>query len=287
MTGSLQAYPAESFALGLYEGVSNEAYHDGPGVSKSTLDLVHQSPSLVEWNAKSPRDEEADAAVDVGNAFEALLLEPERFAQQYIGGPANAPRNTKDGKAKWAEVEAEAERLGATIVGPDDWRKIHLMRDSVMAHPVARRALNAEIIVQPSYYWIDETTGLLCRCRPDLMLRRVPFVLDVKTSGQIERFGTSVEDYRYHVQDAFYTDGLQPYYGEPPSFAFIVVSTSRSAGRYPVHVYELDAHDKWAGRRAYRDDIVNLAACVRDNEWTHVEPLSRPWWARKRDDEGA
>lgn len=270
---------------GLHTGLTNEQYHQGPGISKSQLDLIEKSPALLEWSKAAPVDEEADKAVDIGNAFEALLLEPERFRVEYIAGPKDAPRNTKEGKARWADVEAQAEEAGATILRADQWRQIHLMRDSVMAHPVARRALNAGGLVQGSYYWTDPDTGLLCRCRPDWMMADVPFVIDVKTSGQIERFATSVEDYRYHVQDAFYSDGLANYYGQRPDFAFLVVSTSHSAGRYPVHVYELDIDDKAAGRDAYRRNLETYRTCLERDDFTHVETLARPWWARRRDSE--
>lgn len=273
--------------IGLVTGLSNEAYHaDTTAVSKSQLDLIHQSPALLQWSKEAPVDQEADKAVDLGNAFEALLLEPERFERTYAGAP-KVDRRTKEGKAAWADFERECTANEKQPLSRDEWRQVHFMRDSVMAHPVARRALEAEAMVQASYYWREDYTGdaLLCRCRPDWMLEHVPFVIDVKTSGQIDRFAASVEDYRYHVQHAFYVDGLAHYYDETPSFAFLVVSTSRNAGRYPVHVYELDAEDVEAGRMAYRRDLEVYAQAVRDDEWTHVEPLVRPWWARRRDQE--
>lgn len=277
--------PSRKPGPGLHKGLPNKDYHASPGISKSQLDLIEKSPALLEWSKAAPVDEEAEKAVDIGNAFEALLLEPERFEREYLQGPKDAPRNTKDGKARWAEVEEEAQATGKTILSHDQWRQITLMRDSTMAHPVARRALNAGGLVQGSYYWKDPEVGLLCRCRPDWMMADAPFAIDVKTSGQIERFPASVEEYRYHVQDSFYSDGLANHYGQRPDFAFLVVSTSRSAGRYPVHVYELDEEDKQAGRRAYRRNLETYAQCVKAGDFTHVEPLARPWWARRRDEE--
>lgn len=269
--------------IGLRLGVSNDAYHaDTTAVSKSQLDLIARSPSLLEWSRNAPVDEEAEKAVDLGNAFEALLLEPERFAREYIQGPKDAPRNTKDGKAAWAEVEERAKANKATIMPHDQWRQVHLMRDSTLAHPVARRALEAEAIVQGSYWWIDDHTGVRCRCRPDWMHAHSPFVIDLKTAADMRTFHRSMVEFRWFVQQSFYSDGLEHYYGEQPTFAFLVVFTSRSAGRYPVHIFEFDADAKAAGRAEYRADLERYAECIKTDDWIDVEGLSLPrwYWAR-------
>lgn len=277
----IEAFRADPRAT-LYTGIDNEAYHAGPGISKSQLDFVRQSPALLEWVKNAPVDTEAEKAVDTGNLFEALLLEPERFHREYCLAP-DEPKNTKAGKAAHEEAEAEAERLGQKLVDQESWRKVHLMRDSVMAHPVARRIVESAPMAQTSYYWVDETTGLLCRCRPDILFE-APFCVDVKTTASIERFPASVDNYRYHVQDAFYSDGLGHYFnGERPSFAFLTVSTTRSAGRFPVHVYELTPEDRTAGREAYLSDLARYKRCIEDNQWADVEVLERPYWARRRD----
>lgn len=279
---------------GLYKDIPNEQYHsENFAVSKSMLDLVHQSPSLLLWSRDAPVDEEAEKAVDMGNAFECLLLEPDRFAATYAQAP-QVDKRTKTGKDEWAAFERQCLQDGYEPLTRDQWRQVHFMRDSTMAHPIARRAFEAAALTQASYYWRDEDTGLLCRCRPDFMLEHVPFVIDVKICARIDQFPASVEEYRYHVQDSYYSDGLTNYYnGERPSFAFVAVSSSRSAGRYPVHVYELKGtdpitgdltEDKLAGRRAYRRDLETYARCLAEDEFTHVEPLARPWWARRNDD---
>lgn len=260
---------------GYYLGLSNEAYHSGPGISKSQLDLAHQSPALLQWSKNAPEDEENKTALNVGDAVHALLLEPDRFEQQFAIGPANAPRNTNAGKEKWAEFEAGLD--GQTILTADEGRKVKLIYESVMAHPHARWLIEEPGDAESSVYWNDSETGLLCRCRFDKLLNRHGWILDVKTTGDMSKFKWSVRDFRYDVQDAFYSDGYANHFGErPQGFLFLVVSTSIECGRYPVRLFELDPASKQQGYQTMRDDLAVVAECEASGEWPGIETLSVP-----------
>lgn len=264
---------------GYYRDLENEAYHAGPGYSKTTLDLVHKSPALVQWNRTAPRDDDV-AAVDIGDAFHAYLLQPERFAAEYITAP-NVDRRTKVGKEEYSDFLNRAG--GKTVLSDDDSRKLALMRESALAHPTARKLVEAAGDVEASIYWIDPDTGLLCRCRPDKLVDAHRIILDVKTCADIDRFGTSVNDYRYHVQDPFYSEGYERHFGEAPSaFLFLAVSTTRDAGRYPVRLFALPPSEREAGRVEYRRDLATIAECERTGIWPGIETVSRSAWAVAR-----
>ncbi len=307
---------------GLIADLPNADYHAGPGVSKSQLDLVAKCPGLLAWSAKAPRDDEARAAVDIGTALHALLLEPDKFADGYA--VEFAPPETalvtidqlkaymdangieyaaKDSKGALTEKLLAAapdapviERLralhahetrGRVILSEAEFRKLHLMRDSVLAHPFARALVQSPGLVEPSIYWRDPDTKVLCRMRPDKIAnlrngRR--FLLDVKTTADMDRFAASVHDYRYHVQDAFYSEGFERHFGAPPdAFVFLAVSTTRDAGRYPVRCFVLDPEDRQAGADAWRANLATYAACVAADSWPGIESISRPDWARRRE----
>lgn len=266
---------------GLYEDLAHGDYLAGPGISKSMLDWIHQSPALLSWANDAPVDEAATKAVDLGNAFEMALLEPARFENLYITAP-DVDRRTNAGKAEYAEFLEEAK--GRIVLKSDERRQIELMVESTFAHPMARRVLEADHVVQGSYYWIDSVTDELCRCRPDLLCTELPFGVDVKTSADMGRFKRSTAEFRYHVQDAFYSDGLADYYGDQPHFLFLVVFTSLSAGRYPVHVMELDIDAKHQGVNEYRADMERYIACREQGDFTHIEELRLPGWARANTD---
>lgn len=264
---------------GYYPSIPVDEYHAGPGVSKSILDLVHTAPALVQWSRNAPRDEDEVAAVDIGDAFHALILEPDRFKRDFVIAP-EFNRRTNAGKAAYAAFVEEAQ--ARPVLNHDHLRQLRLMRESALAHPYARLLLEDEGDVEASIYWTDPETGLLCRCRPDKRLTRRPIVLDVKTVAGMDRFAASIEDYRYFVQDAFYSEGYERHFGEPPAaFVFLVVSTSRDAGRYPVRCFALTASDREEGRAEFRADLETYAECERRGVWPGIESITRPRWAKR------
>lgn len=262
---------------GYYQGIPNEDYHKGPGVSKSQLDLINKSPSLFQWSKTAPEDDEKKTALNVGDACHALILEPHRFDADYAIGP-DAPKNTKAGKDAWAAFE---ETLGdRTVLTHAEGRKAHLIRESVLAHPQARWLVESAGDVEASIYWNDSITGELCRCRPDKALPDMGWLMDLKTTADMGKFARSVYDYRYHVQDPFYSDGYQAHFGEPPrAFLFLVVSTSIECGRYPVRLFTLDSEAKDKGRFAYQRDLQLYHECRQSGDWPGIETLRLPHWA--------
>ena len=263
---------------GYYTDIPNEVYHAGPGVSKSQLDLLHTCPALMQWAKAAPEDPEKKAALNIGDAVHALLLEPERFPLEYAVGP-DAPKNTKAGKEQWEAFEAELN--GRTVLTHAEGTKVQLIRESVLAHPHARWIVESEGDVEASIYWTDPVTGLLCRCRPDKLVNKFGWMVDVKTTADISKFSRSVYEYRYHVQDPFYSDGYATHFGEQvQGFLFLVVSTSIDCGRYPVRLFVLDEEARQRGRSDYRDDLATLLNCHQTGEWPGIETLSLPHWVK-------
>jgi exodeoxyribonuclease VIII len=298
--------------------LSNEAYHSGPGISKSQLDYIAKEPALLHWSRNAPRDTEAKTAVDLGDALHAMLLEPDRFHEEYccdFAPPADALVTTDQLKAHLDKIGADYKKTGTKAVleaacleaDPDapiasvlrkrweesvgkrhiftaeEWRKLHLMQASVMAHPTAKALLEDDSgINEASLYWRDAETGVLCRCRPDRMVPRYKMVLDVKSTADIDKFERSLMDYRYHVQAPFYNAGYEAYFGEPPrAFVFLVVSSSRSAGRYPVRLVSLHPDDYAQGLDEMRGNLETYAEAERSGIWSGIGTVRLPRFARR------
>lgn len=267
---------------GYYRDFSNEAYHGGEGVSKSQLDLIAKAPALFQWNKAAPEDPDKSKALDFGDATHAFLLEPERFTRQYAIGPANAPRNTKAGKEAWEAFEATITE-DQVVLSADQGKQLQLIRESVMAHPHARWLIETDGDVEASIYWNDRRESVLCRCRPDKAIPKLGWLMDLKTTADMARFIRYFHEYRYHVQDAYYSDGYAAEFGEQPAgFVFLVVSTSIECGKYPVRLFTMDGETKDAGRQTYIKDLATYADCLRSNEWPAIETLSLPYWAKER-----
>lgn len=201
----------------------------------------------------------------------------------------------------WSDAKEEWERNNGhrTILTPETWEQLHNMRDAVMAHPAASALLNYEAHAESSVYWNDPETGTLCRCRPDFW-RKDGIIVDLKTTedASLEGFSKSMANYRYHVQHAFYLDGLRAArrlvswpegFEYPRAFVFLAVEKSaRVVNGKPkgVAVYCLSKEDVELGRLEYRRDLDLYAACERSGEWPGygdgIQEIALPGWAKNK-----
>ncbi|EAP9448887.1 exodeoxyribonuclease VIII [Salmonella enterica] len=265
---------------GIYYDIPNEAYHAGPGVSKSQLDDIADTPAIYLWRKNAPVDTEKTKSLDTGTAFHCRVLEPEEFSKRFIIAP-EFNRRTSAGKEEEKTFLEECARTGRTVLTAEEGRKIELMYQSVMALPLGQWLVESAGYAESSVYWEDPETGILCRCRPDKIIPEFHWIMDVKTTADIQRFRTAYYDYRYHVQDAFYSDGYRAQFGEIPTFVFLVASTTAECGRYPVEIFMMGEDAKLAGQREYRRNLQTLAECLNNNEWPAIKTLSLPRWAKE------
>jgi hypothetical protein len=275
MSADPEAVPAADPAPGLYEGIENEAYHRGPGVSKSTLyKLAELSPAHIEVEREHPRDPTPNMAF--GTAVHAIVLEPETFEERFCADPA-------PGSAAKAAVAAREELVaqGFTVVQTakpgagfwdrDDWRRVHEIQEAVARHPTASTML-AYGQSEVSAFWQDEETGLLCKCRPDRLDVDVHHLcIDVKTAGGIseKRLRYAITDYGYHVQAAFYLDGLAAAGAEVTDFIFLFIET---APPYGIKNRTLESKMIQKGRDEYHYYLKRYARCVEAGEWPAFPP---------------
>ncbi|EHE4647127.1 exodeoxyribonuclease VIII [Salmonella enterica] len=265
---------------GIYYDIPNEAYHAGPGVSKSQLDDIADTPAIYLWRKNAPVDTEKTKSLDTGTAFHCRVLEPEEFSKRFIIAP-EFNRRTSAGKEEEKTFLEECARTGRTVLTAEEGRKIELMYQSVMALPLGQWLVESAGYAESSVYWEDPETGILCRCRPDKIIPEFHWIMDVKTTADIQRFRTAYYDYRYHVQDAFYSDGYRAQFGEIPTFVFLVASTTTECGRYPVEIFMMGEDVKLAGQREYRRNLQTLAECLNNDEWPAIKTLSLPRWAKE------
>jgi len=278
---------------GLFDGISNAEYHGGAGISKSGLDLIAQSP-LHYWAAyldpkRQPREE--TAAMAIGTAIHSAVLEPEKFDAEYIVVPDDAPkrpsvtqRNAKKPSDEtlysidwWENFALQAD--GKRILSPDDRAACVAIAAQVRAHPAAR-VLFADGIAEQSAYWVDKETGLQCKARPDWMM--AGGIVDVKSTENASpsAFQRSVVSWRYHVQAAWYLDGIKAATGDD-SKAFMFAVFEKKAP-YACAFYYADADMLELGRREYRRNLQTYAECLNRNVWpgysSEILPISLPVW---------
>ena len=141
---------------------------------------------------------------------------------------------TNAGKAALAEITEYAQ--GKSIITQDDFDTIYAMRNSVMSNKYAKALLTGEI--EQSYFWTDDVTGEICKCRPDVrrMLGDQPCLTDLKScrSAETEAFMRDSINYGYDVQAGQYTEGLYKTTGQTHKFFFVCVEKNRTvSGQHP------------------------------------------------------
>lgn len=268
---------------GVYSGITNDAYHSGEGISKSGLDLIGRSPLHYWAKYLDPQREpqEPTPAMLLGTAIHSAVLEPHSFANDYVVFP-KIDRRTKEGKAYYDELIAQA--AGRTIISADDYATCVSIQDNVRRHPAAQVLLN-DGEPELSVYWRDEQTGVLCKCRPDWMNYKANTIIDVKSTDDASPAGfqKSIVKWGYHVQAAWYLDGVKAATGHAPK-AFIFAAFEKTRP-FATAFYYADEDMIELGRQLYRERLDVFAACLKNNSWPgypqQLSPISLPGWVMK------
>lgn len=233
--------------------LTNNEYRSVKAWSKSDLDNVNKSIALVDWS-KNVNREKSEVA-DIGNATHAALLEPDIFEKEYVKMPDFDARSKAGREAK--ESFTRNVGGGATVLTHDDYKLVIGMRDSALAHPVINKLLTSKGESEVSIFF--EIDGVKCKCRPDRIVDPSVFgqhiLIDVKTCADVSKFNFSARDYRYDVQDAFYSRGYQELTGFKPRFLFVVIGKNKVFGSHQARIFELDSEDKASGESQFRQDL--------------------------------
>jgi len=263
--------------------VPDGVYHERViGVaSKSCLDMVRRAPAVYRAWVAGELDDGTGAppeALAFGRACHCAILEPERFATEYVVAP-----DFGDCRYKAAKAERDAWRAahaGRTPLLEADARAFSRMVAAVTRHPIAGPLLRggrAELTAR----WRDPATGLECKARGDYYRADLATLVDVKTTSDAgaESFRRSLASYAYHRQHSFYADGFAEAGAPVENFVFVAIE------KRPPHllaVYSLDEDGVERGRASIRRDLETLADCIERDTWPglpeHIQILTLPPW---------
>lgn len=265
---------------GVYNNLSNEAYHLANGISNSGLTDIAVNPALFKAKHDARRNgekQEDTKAFRDGRATHVAVLEPHLFTKRYF------VEKTLKRTAKIAWEKLEKQQAGKEIITVDEYDEYMYLSEAVWSNQRAAEILkNGQ--AETSIFHIDEETGELVKVRPDWFIEDV--LVDLKTTKDAskEGFGRACFNYRYYVQAPFYLDVAGAELGRQfNTFAFICVEK----GTYQVAVYYADARMLQLGRLEYRRNLDKYAACKKSGIWSgyndgKIEPISLPAWAEKR-----
>jgi hypothetical protein len=300
---------------GIYDDLSMDDYHGGPGISSSQLKAAGHSMADFAFPVRKE-----SSAMNLGTAAHLAILEPELFDRYYIdnprpaadwrqekaalilhtGGSIDAVADVLKVKPDTAKKYCEAPETLALLehfaavppgsvpaLSPDDVALAQAIRDAVMGHPIAGQ-LFEDGKAEQSFYWQDEATGLLCKCRPD-WLRFDGHEISLKTSrsASLEQFQKDAYNMGYHLSTAYYRDGMD-ILGIPHKPTLIVVAETTDPRPERVSVFALDDEFFLLGRLAYQQGLARIADLMASDEqarWAgyplEIQTLTAPAWARR------
>ena len=277
----------EKFALDAVPGVfemTNDEYHDGPGVSSSGLKLIDRTPRHF-WDRylnpdREPR--ERTPALVLGNQIHAAILEPDEFFRRYYPMP-KCDRRTKQGKADAEFHEQQAEAAKQETISNDNHIICQRIAENLHKSEGAEYLFQQPGLIEKAFFWRDAATGVLCKCKPDKFLTDDGVIVDLKSceDAGTRAFERSIVNYKYYISAAFYLRGVEAVTGARPS-SFVFAAYEKTSP-YCCALYEADAGMIAIGD-AEVDRLLRIYAdSVAADEWPGypqtIQPISLPAWA--------
>ena len=260
--------------------MSNEDYHAADGVNSSKLKIIAKgAPALIQWEKDCPVDNDKTGVIDLGTAFHVMVLEPGKFDDLYVVEP-QLDRRTKEGKALAAEFELASQ--GKTILTALEFKKLSLMRGSLMAHPIAKQLLLNQTGTEISIFAEDED-GELLKIRIDLEseINGVTFVVDLKSIDKISNIPQAINERGYDISRSHYRETYKLYHGRyPDHYVLIFVAKTAEIGRYPVYVGKLSEEDKIAGEKKWLANLNEYKRCKKNGFFPGIMTFDRWKWSK-------
>ena len=269
-----------------------DEYQAIEAINFSTLKSMRESPLHYLHTSTATREE--TAAMFLGSAVHCAVLEPDRFAAEYVSTPEEPDfgdcrnKTNKAARDQWREQSA-TKNAGKKVISATDLDRLREIRDRVFAHPDARDLLShgkAEHTIQ----WVDPYTKLACKGRLDWLREDCIVGLKTTKSNNFRSFQRSVEDYGYLLQWAWYQFGaaldLSLKLRRATMFEICVESTAP----HDVVVYRVPQELIDDAVEENRELLARVAECKKSGIWPGRAPgiveFHRAAWAvREQEDE--
>lgn len=269
---SLPGKPEE----GLYPGISNHDYHHNPiydALSSGGIRSLLRSPAHFRVSQATNSD---SPNLIFGSAAHAFVLTPD---SDEIAVAPDVSKRSKKGKAIHAAFE-EA-NAGKIVITADQMETLKAMRQVLSQSETASMILQ-DGTPEVSAFWQHERFKFLCKARPDFLIDDVGIIADYKTcqDASPEQFGRHAANFGYHIQAAWYTDGLKQITGKQFEFVFVA---QEKVPPYAVGIYQISEEALWKGREQCAIACAAYRNCLKEKSWPaypdSIQTLQFPRWA--------
>lgn len=285
---------------GIYHGVSMDVYRQWDAVNSSFLwRLSRQSPRHAQYEREHPSD--PTPAQQFGTLAHLAILEPNRFKDEVITLPSDAPRRPSE---RQRNARNPSESSIESINFWDEWEeksrgKLVATSDTMTELLEIERAVRVQICSglvtggesEICLVWIDRDTGVKCKGRLDYLISGWDTeILDLKTTEDASfiAFQNDIYRYGYYQQSAFYLDGFEAITGVRPR-AFVWLAVEKEAP-YIAKAWETesDSYDVvLPGQAKYSEALEIYARCLETGEWPAYgderSPIGLSWSAMRRE----
>tara|TARA_R110000850_G_scaffold1623_1_gene8895 strand:- start:1118 stop:1975 length:858 start_codon:yes stop_codon:yes gene_type:complete len=258
----------------------NEVYHALPGISKSGLDKVDISPAHYAYAEPN----KSTRAMEIGTAIHSAVLEPELFKVDYM-----LLKDVHDRRSSEYKQAVKALGSGEKVLTGTEADRVTGMQLSAEGNEQWAAMTSRDHYSELSALVQCPKTGVLLRARFDhIGFDGVAVDLKKTQDARYESFQKSVANYRYHVQDAFYSYVYELVTGKPlEAFWFLAIEENAPN---TCKLYRLDDEARAIGRRQFMANLEAYAEADKTGDWvtydTTAELMSLPAWALDEDDEG-
>ena len=263
--------------MGVVYDMPMEQYHAIEALSATGLRLLSRSP----WHYRNRVEATPTRPMLRGTLAHCAVLEPNAMASRYVVVPEDAPRRPT--KAQWNAKSPSPDSIKAMewwtnfqqdcadreIVTTDDYGITQAQLAALAMQPDIAALLKSGR-GEVSVFWIDKTTGVYCKARPDwvhMVGDKRAMLLDLKTTADEspDGFGRAAARMKYHIQRAHYAEGFRAATGiEVLDFVFAAVTNVPPVLAVP---YRFTDEITEQGHDEHRELIERFAWCKRENEW--------------------
>ncbi|MET7395584.1 PD-(D/E)XK nuclease-like domain-containing protein [Dactylosporangium sp. NPDC005572] len=269
--------------VGVYDGMPADAYHADPALSSSGAKLLlpPNCPAMFKHRQDNP---EQRAVFELGQAAHKEVLG--------IG-----PKLVLVDRDRWDTTEVKAQVAAIRAAGGiplkrGPYDEIKAMAGQLARHPMAAALLNpAHGRPELSLFWTDRLTGVAERARVDWLHERAggrTVVVDYKTclSAHPDALPKVIHSYGYHIQGAFYRDGVRALSLGDADTLFVLIFQEKQAP-YLVSCVQLDPPALRTGRDLKDWATQIFADCTASGQWPgygeDIDYVSLPPWAEHRE----
>lgn len=250
---------SEREPIGIHSG-DFASYQKASGLSRSMLREMAWPRTPAHFKAKfidKVVSEETTPAMELGTLTHRVILEPESCENAFHVKPEGMKFSNKEGIA-WRDAHQYR-----SIITAEQAAAMRGMRESVLAHPIARKFIERSLLEQNVF---SDDGGIRLKARLDMLPDSGNSLADLKTCESADDLGfsKSIDSYAYHYQAAFYLDVCKLAGRDFSQWIFIAVEKEPP---FLCVVYNLDQLAIEYGRRLYRRDLQVYRNCLESGIW--------------------